>query len=142
MTTAAARAIGAPHALPAYRIMHRARGRVHRAVARGELVRPADCEWCGSADGLVMAHHEDYGRWWEVRWLCGYCHAVVHWRESGLVAEAIRSLIRGAPTAGNGEIARAAGSNAASVHVVREGWTPRPPPRPRAPGVGALGGAS
>lgn len=67
------------------RIKERARARVHAAVRRGDLTRPERCEDCGSAgrgykDGRagIHAHHDDYEKALEVRWLCGDCHDAVH----------------------------------------------------------------
>lgn len=63
-------------------------GAVRRAVAAGELVRPSACEECGVEPGVgrgktLKAHHEDYARPLDVRWLCASCHAVLHLREEG-----------------------------------------------------------
>ena len=46
---------------------HRARAAVAYAKRMGHLV-PAPCEVCGSPD--VEAHHDDYEKKLEVRWLC------------------------------------------------------------------------
>ena len=55
------------------------RARAHSAVAwaikSGDLVR-APCESCGRED--VHAHHDDYDKPLEVRWLCPACHAQHH----------------------------------------------------------------
>lgn len=50
-----------------------ARHAVLRAVGRGELMRPAACEAC-QTECFVEAHHEDYSRRLDVRWLCHPCH--------------------------------------------------------------------
>lgn len=55
------------------------------AVKAGRLV-PEDCEGCGlSADARlhdgrrrVQAHHEDYNKPLDVRWLCARCHGLEH----------------------------------------------------------------
>lgn len=51
----------------------------HRAVAyalqRGTLVR-GPCEACGAE--LAQAHHDDYSRKLDVRWLCRPCHRTWH----------------------------------------------------------------
>lgn len=51
----------------------------HRAVAyalqRGTLVR-GPCEACGAE--LAQAHHDDYSRKLDVRWLCRPCHRAWH----------------------------------------------------------------
>lgn len=55
------------------RIVFRAANRVHRAVARGDLVKPDACEACGAVR-KVCAAHADYARPLDVRWLCYSCH--------------------------------------------------------------------
>jgi hypothetical protein len=52
-----------------------ARRRASRAIARGELV-PEPCEVCG--DEPTEAHHDDYAKPLEVRWLCGPHHDERH----------------------------------------------------------------
>lgn len=56
---------------------------VEKAIARGDLTREA-CESCGCdgtmSDGraLVQAHHDDYNKPLDVRWLCQPCHHEWH----------------------------------------------------------------
>jgi hypothetical protein len=50
----------------------RAHSRVAHAVRRGDLVRQP-CEECGSTE--THAHHDDYSKPLEVRWLCAVHHA-------------------------------------------------------------------
>lgn len=53
----------------------RARWKVQHAVRDGRMTRPTTCEACGSdGAGLIDAHHEDYARPFDVRWLCRLCH--------------------------------------------------------------------
>ncbi len=54
---------------------------MHRAIRRGELVRPSACEKCQEPArpeigqrGRITAHHEDYTKPLEVIWLCHECH--------------------------------------------------------------------
>lgn len=49
-----------------------------KARAKGELIKPDHCERCGKATPYVYAHHPDYARPLEVRWLCGSCHKITH----------------------------------------------------------------
>jgi hypothetical protein len=63
----------------------RAQARVQRAVRRGELVRPEQCEGCGQVpprdrDGRssIVADHVDYSKPLEVQWLCRECHTEAH----------------------------------------------------------------
>ena len=57
--------------------------RTSRAIVRGDLV-PQDCEKCGAAAygdnhrRRVHAHHDDYSKPMEVRWLCPRCHHAWH----------------------------------------------------------------
>jgi hypothetical protein len=48
---------------------------VQRALASGDLVK-GSCEICG--DATVDAHHDDYRKPLEVRWLCRQHHVRVH----------------------------------------------------------------
>ena len=54
----------------------RARNMVQKAIEKGILVR-RDCETCGSPDS-VEAHHDDYSKPLNVRWLCKKCHFAWH----------------------------------------------------------------
>ena len=49
--------------------------KVLNAVKRGEL-KPQPCEVCGEVK--AMAHHDDYDKPLEVRWLCHSHHALHH----------------------------------------------------------------
>lgn len=62
------------------RAKHNARGAVRRALKRGDLTR-LPCEQCGATDN-VEAHHDDYARPLEVRWLCRRHHIDEHLREA------------------------------------------------------------
>mgnify|MGYP001563464033 CR=1 FL=1 len=50
----------------------------NRAIRLGLLV-PKPCEACGVTD--VQAHHDDYSKPLDVRWLCRTHHAVHHAKE-------------------------------------------------------------
>ena len=70
-----------------YRGGVRASDRVHNlvenAIGRGQIVRQP-CEVCGAdgkaADGrsIVQAHHDDYSKPLDIRWLCQPCHHEWH----------------------------------------------------------------
>ena len=49
---------------------------VRHAIERGELT-PQPCENCGEK---AEAHHDDYSKPLDVRWLCRPCHAIEHRR--------------------------------------------------------------
>ena len=52
-----------------------ARGAVQNAKARGRLL-PAPCEICGEPE--TEAHHDDYSKPLDVRWLCRKHHKELH----------------------------------------------------------------
>lgn len=54
---------------------------VFEAVLRGSLTRQP-CEACGASTIEVHAHHDDYAKPLDVRWLCRSCHKRHH-REHG-----------------------------------------------------------
>lgn len=57
----------------------RAHSAVARALKKGTLVKPLDCEGCGPAySGKLEAHHDDYSKPLEVKWLCDCCHKQRH----------------------------------------------------------------
>jgi hypothetical protein len=49
------------------------KGQVKTALKTGRLVRPAACDDCGTTC-KPDAHHDDYTKPLEVRWLCEECH--------------------------------------------------------------------
>ncbi len=53
----------------------RARDRVYKAIKAGKLKRKP-CEVCGALN--THAHHHDYSKPLDVKWLCPACHARVH----------------------------------------------------------------
>jgi hypothetical protein len=53
----------------------RAHARVRDAVATGKLI-PMPCEVCGKSPG--QAHHDDYSKPLDVRWLCSKHHNLLH----------------------------------------------------------------
>jgi hypothetical protein len=53
------------------------RHRVGHAVKAGRLDRPSLCASCGITC-KTNAHHQDYGKPFEVIWLCHKCHKALH----------------------------------------------------------------
>ena len=47
---------------------------VGNAVRSGKLVKPSNCEDCGSEPNRLHGHHDDYAFPLVVRWLCPGCH--------------------------------------------------------------------
>ena len=58
-----------------YRYVHMA---VLSALRAGELQRSEKCERCGTTDKKLHAHHDDYTKPLQVRWLCISCHRFHH----------------------------------------------------------------
>lgn len=56
-----------------------ARVAVGNAIRAGRLVRPAECQKCARSC-VPHAHHDDYSRPLDVRWLCTGCHGEEHRR--------------------------------------------------------------
>jgi hypothetical protein len=48
------------------------------AIKKGELVRPQICDLCDETHHDIDAHHIDYGRPFDVVWLCPGCHGLAH----------------------------------------------------------------
>jgi ribosomal protein S27AE len=59
----------------------RANHAVFHAVRSGRLQKQP-CEKCGTVD-RVNAHHDDYSKPLEVRWLCPKHHSEVHYNKAG-----------------------------------------------------------
>jgi hypothetical protein len=57
---------------------YRARTAVGNALRDGKIEK-APCETCGA--GRAQAHHEDYSKPLEIRWLCFACHRREHGQE-------------------------------------------------------------
>ena len=55
----------------------RASNVVRSMILRGEVFRPDDCSECFS-DGVIQAHHDDYDKPRDFRWLCRSCHMLWH----------------------------------------------------------------
>jgi len=51
-----------------------------RAITRGDLIRAECCGMC-CKNRPTQAHHIDYGKPFDVRWLCSKCHGKVHRRD-------------------------------------------------------------
>ncbi len=65
-----------------YRVAHHERVSAHRKVKNAILTKkliPKSCEYCGKKK--VQAHHPDYTKPLDVRWLCVKHHAQVHVEE-------------------------------------------------------------
>ena len=58
-----------------YVLQQRAHSAVSYAIAKGQL-KPSNCESCGDPNGY--AHHDNYHKPLDVRWLCQSCHMKLH----------------------------------------------------------------
>ena len=65
---------------PNLRERHLARWTVNHAIASGKIIR-GSCEICG--DDKTEAHHDDYSKPLEVRWLCKKHHQMFHAKAQG-----------------------------------------------------------
>lgn len=59
---------------------------VQQALGRGDLVKQP-CEVCGTTEGRIDAHHDDYDKPLEVRWLCRLHHVRLHSRGEDMFPE-------------------------------------------------------
>lgn len=73
-----------------------AHNKVEKAIERGELVRPDLCSDCAGegpeySDGRarIQAHHDDYNKPLEVRWLCKACHHRWHEENEAIAREEV-----------------------------------------------------
>lgn len=67
------------------RIKNKIRRATLRAIAKGDLVRPDTCEYCGDTT-FVEAHHLDYSSHLNVKWYCKSCHEFIHSLNEGVVS--------------------------------------------------------
>lgn len=61
-----------------HRDKYLARQWVRRAVARGKIIKPKNCQICNIEASRIEGHHEDYSKRLEVLWLCVDCHKKIH----------------------------------------------------------------
>lgn len=50
---------------------------VNAAVKAGILIKPKECQRCGSTEGRIEGHHEDYRQPLAVEWVCRRCHVLL-----------------------------------------------------------------
>ena len=63
---------------PAKRAAHIILG---NAVRDKKLIKPKECQVCGSEKGRIHGHHSDYTKPLDVIWCCASCHADIHNKE-------------------------------------------------------------
>ncbi len=54
---------------------HKARQLLHTAIRNGTVKRKNSCSECGTR---IDAHHADYSKPLEVKWVCSICHGKEH----------------------------------------------------------------
>lgn len=70
-----------------------------KAIANGFLVRPDSCEECGDSGAMsdgrdkIQAHHDDYNKPLDVRWLCQPCHHEWHKHNTAIKRKEVREEI-------------------------------------------------
>lgn len=78
----------------------RAHRAVDRAIKKGIIQRPSNCDRCGrlcvSANNRpqIEAHHEDYAKPLDVQWLCRSCHFKRHAQTSPLTCSSADSHVK------------------------------------------------
>lgn len=62
---------------------HAAHVLVNNAVKNGRLFKPTNCPICGEfkPSRQIHAHHDDYTKPLQVRWMCSACHRKEHYGE-------------------------------------------------------------
>lgn len=63
-----------------FRLRYPEKAAAHDAVRNARLrgaLTPQPCEVCGATED-IHAHHDDYSKPLEVRWLCARCHRIEH----------------------------------------------------------------
>lgn len=75
-----------------------AQNMVEYAIRQGVLVRPSRCEQCGDSGAMkdgrtrIQAHHCDYNKPLEVKWLCQKCHHMWHQTNTAKRKEVVTEL--------------------------------------------------
>lgn len=51
---------------------------INGLIFYGKIKRPNKCSMCHKSRRKIQAHHDDYSKPKKVRWLCIFCHNLVH----------------------------------------------------------------
>lgn len=52
--------------------------KLERYVYKGKIIKPNKCSVCGRICN-PHGHHDDYSKPLDVKWVCSFCHADIHW---------------------------------------------------------------
>lgn len=63
---------------PELKKMMKAQGMIRLSIKKGYLIRPDTCSQCGKHHKRIEAHHDDYNKPLEIRFLCIRCHQAFH----------------------------------------------------------------
>ena len=63
-----------------YKLLSKAKQAINNGLRNGTVIRNPYCETCGKPS--ENAHHDDYMKPFDVRWLCAVCHSQWH-RDNG-----------------------------------------------------------
>ena len=61
-----------------HRFESSARSKLRYAVKIGNIIKPNKCSSCDTVTAFLEAHHDDYRKPLDIRWLCRYCHRYHH----------------------------------------------------------------
>ena len=102
-------------------VQQRSRRQTHAAIKAGRLVRGA-CEVCG--DPNTHAHHDDYNKPLDVRWLCPPHHQEWHNEKTPIYATSLKRNYRVGPSGVRGVTAGRRGGYQATINYRHIGTFP------------------
>lgn len=56
-----------------------AHSKVQKAIIKGIIIKPDECQKCKTISNKIEGHHRDYSKPLDVIWLCKKCHTAEHW---------------------------------------------------------------
>src|SRR5580658_5731172 len=91
---------------------------VKAEIKRGTIEPKYACEECGAQDRVIVAHHDDYAKPLDVRWLCRVCHSNWHVRNG----PGLNRHLAGFPEPG-GEESQYGVHKEEMIILRKDGWT-------------------